>query len=233
MLIYDSRKLVDFSYTLSRLHKAALPNAIRFTLNDSAIDMKKRTISKQANASFKVAKPNFFKVYSRFEKAKGYDIRKMQSKAGIIKSSNLNQKASTELAQQPIAGKVKHKSFRASKNMQTSKGLVKSTYKKLRKKKPITTNKANYVKDAKLSKESGRPLLIKKNNKGILVKVNSIKRKGKDRIKTTPVANYNKRGIVDLKRKRPFIENAAKESAKLLDENFIKNATKQIKRFQK
>ena len=91
-----------------------------------------------------------------------------------------------------------------------------------------TTN--SFMKDAFRAKKENRPLLVKKNNKGILVTVGRYKKR-QNQFNTLPIAAYRKHGVFNLKKKRPFINNAAIESGKLLDKNFVKNATMQIKRY--
>ncbi len=237
-LEFKSDKLIAFSLKLTKIHRAALPNAIRFALTDSAKDVKFRTLKKQANKSFAVKKQTFFRKFSGYTPAKGFNISKMQSVAGMIKGTPKNSKsvASTEIAQQQIAGTLHHKTFMASQNQRTSKGLVKSAYLKEREKTPIVTKKGKlFFADAKRAKETKRPLLVKKNNKGILVKVGKIRKskteKFKREIVTTPIASYRKGRKINLTDAKPFVNMAAIESAKILNMNFIKHAEKQVARY--
>ena len=56
MLQFDSDKLIKFSHTLSKIHKSALPNSVRFSLNDAAKDVKFKTIHTHAQKEFDVKK---------------------------------------------------------------------------------------------------------------------------------------------------------------------------------
>lgn len=235
-LHYKNNNLIKYSFKLDQVHKAALPNAIRFTLNDAAKDVKFNTLLKHAKKQFDVKKPSFFRAFSRFQQAKGFKISQMFSVAGMVKGPNSKSKASTEIGQQQIAGVLYNKSFLAAKNQRTSKGLVKKSYKTVRNIKPISTKKGlNFFADAQRAKESKRPLLIRKNNKGVLVKVNRIRKGSKKRkafVFTTPIASYKRERRIDLRTKRPFLNDAAIESGKKINSFYIKNAEKQIKRFR-
>lgn len=244
MLEFKSNKLIDFSYKLSRLHRTALPNAVRFTLNDSAKDMKFRTIKKHAAKQFDVKKRSFFSKFSGYQSVKKgvWNISKMYTIAGMIKDPNNKSIASTEIKEQQYAGLLENKTYMPSSGsygkQRTSRGLVKSSYLNERKKTPIKAEKGNkFFLNARKAKESNRPLLIRKNNKGILVKVNRIRKvkgvKFKKEVITTPIASYRKEGKLNLKKARPFINDAAIESGKLLNINFQKHAKQQIDRFTK
>ncbi len=101
----------------------------------------------------------------------------------------------------------------------------------LRSKKPIETKKGKkFFADVKKAKKTDTPLLIKKNNKGILVK---IKKQTKNKIVTIPIASYKKDRKINLVKARPFLNLAAKESGKKLNLFFKKNAEKQIARYLK
>lgn len=229
-LEYKGNKLIDFSFKLNKIHRAALPNAVRFTLTDAAKDVKFKTLIKSANKFFDVKKRNFFRAFSAYKPATGFDISKMASVAGMTKGKSPTSKsvASTEIGQQQFAGTIENKSFMPAKNQKTPKGTVKKAYKDLRKIKPIVTKKGkSFFPDVEKARKTNTPLLIKKNNKGILVKVG----KSKKKLKTTPIASYEKDRKINLVKARPFLNYAAKESGKKLNTFFKKNAEKQIARF--
>lgn len=235
MLQFKGDKLIGFSHTLSKLHKSALPNAVRFSLNDAAKDVKFNTLQKNADKQFDVKKPSFFRAFSRFDLATGYNIGSMKATAGMVKAPNPKSVASTKIAQQQIAGTVTDRAYIGAKEQRkggTESGLLKASYKKLTDIKPIVTTKDNYFGKAVKAKKENKPLLVKKNNKGILVKIKKIKKKGENPIITEPIASYEKGRSIKLKKKRPFLNNAALQSGKKIDSFFIKNATKQIQRFK-
>lgn len=234
MLEFKSDKLVAYSLKLAKIHRAALPNAIRFSLTDAAKDVKFRTLKKHANIQFDVSQQAFFRAFSGYKPAKGFSIDKMSSVAGMIKGNPKNSKsvASTEIAQQQIAGIVHNKSYIKSS---IPNKVSNSAYRKARTQRPfIVEDGMRYVKKAFDAQKANKPLLVKKNKKGVLVKVGKIsKAKGKIKIKTKPIASYKEDRSIDLKKQKPFVNNAAVESGKLLNTFFIKNAKKQIQRYMK
>ena len=238
MLQFKSDKLVGFSLKLAQIHRAALPNAIRNSLTEVAKDVKQKTLRKNADRVFDVKKRSFFSKFSGYKPAKGFNISRMFSIAGMTASQDPKSKASAEIGAQEYAGSVKHKTYWASQKHKTSRGLTKKSYRDARNVKPITTQAGkSFFKDAVRAKDSDKPLLIRKNGKGVLVKVKKIrKKKGvkhKKELVTDVIAGYEKGRSINLKTRRPFLSNAAKESGRKLEQMFIKHAQKQIKRFTK
>lgn len=91
----NTNELVKFTAKLERLQRSGLPLAVRGTLNDAAFDVKNRTITISANEKFIRRSPNFFKVFSKVEKAQGFDLRRMQAVVGM--SDNGNNSATTAI----------------------------------------------------------------------------------------------------------------------------------------
>lgn len=234
MLHFKGDKLIDFSLKLSKMHRSALPNAVRFSLTDAAKDVKFKTLSKHANKEFDVKKASFFRAFSRFKPAQGWNISAMQSTAGMVKGTPKNSKsvASTEIGKQQFAGIVPNRAYIGAKEQRTSKGLLKSSYAKLLSIKPVVFNGDNYFEKAIEAKKAKKPLLVKKNNRGVLVKVKKIKKKKAKPIETEPIASYEKGRKADLKTKHPFVINAGLESARKMNSFYIKNARKQIERLR-
>ncbi len=106
----DTDELVKFTNRLERLNTKAMPNAVRNTLNSLAFDMKKKTIQISALSNFEKRQPNFFRVFSRVEMARGNDIRLMQSEVGFRDPGGSNY-AVKDLEQQESGGKIGHKAF--------------------------------------------------------------------------------------------------------------------------
>jgi hypothetical protein len=254
MLQFTSDKLIDFSHKLSRIHKAALPNAVRFTLNDAAEDVKFNTLQKNANKQFDVKKPSFFRAFSRFEKAQGFNISNMKSTAGMVKSADPKSVASTEIAKQQYAGTIPNKSYiiptTKFKGRNTS-GTAKKSALKFINKKPIKFTKdtrghkfgnkkikgtglSNYIARHYVAYKENIPFLqLRSDDTGIIYKVTSFKkRKDGIKFKREPIAVYAKGKKVKLTKKHPFVINSAKESTRKINDFFIKNATKQIQRFK-
>lgn len=107
----DTREIFDLSTKLMDLHRAALPNAVRFTLSDLAFDVKKNTLYPALNESGMIIRnPTFFKKYSGVQKAVGWDISKMYSEAGMIPEGNAA-KAVSRLKEQDEGGKLGNRNY--------------------------------------------------------------------------------------------------------------------------
>lgn len=111
----NTDELVSYTNKLEKLHRSALPVAIRGTLNDVAFEMKKTTLLKSAHHEFKERQPNFFKANSKAEPAKGFSIPEMVSEVGMVSSGlhspNTNY-AVRDLEQQEIGGEIGGRSFK-------------------------------------------------------------------------------------------------------------------------
>lgn len=108
---------VKFTNTLEKLHRSALPVAIRSTLNSAAFDVKKNTMPQRADQEFTIRQPNFFKANSRVEKATGFDVDNMQATVGFVEGGlrGDNNHAVDDLEQQEHGGTIGHRSFIAMK----------------------------------------------------------------------------------------------------------------------
>jgi hypothetical protein len=126
----NSDAVVAHTNRLEKMHRSALPVAIRGTLNDAAFDTKTRTMPKSAN-QFKKRSPNFFKANSKFEKAVGFDVNSMKSIVGFYenkltsKSTNYSVK---DLEQQEHGGTIKKKSLIAMRPARSNNKLVRPAF---------------------------------------------------------------------------------------------------------
>lgn len=115
ILNINSDAAVIFTNKLEKLHRSAIPVAIRGTLNDTAFKMKKTTMPKKAKLMFEERQPNFFKANSRVEVAIGFDVKSMASTVGFV-SSGLHNTATNyavkDLEKQEHAGTIKGRSFK-------------------------------------------------------------------------------------------------------------------------
>lgn len=111
MYSVDVRGLNKVIVELSGLHRAALPNTVRFTLNDLAFDVKKATLVQGLHQTgMKIKSDSFFKRYSGVEKAKGYEVGKMQAQVGMMPSlgTGTADKTIRRLEQQDDGGSLRH-----------------------------------------------------------------------------------------------------------------------------
>jgi hypothetical protein len=109
----DSSAVVKHANTLERMHKSALPVAIRGTLNKAAFNVKKDTLPRSATRNFINRSPNFFKAFSKVEMASGFNVNNMQSTVGMVNQDlkGSNNYAVKDLEQQESGGTIKGKSF--------------------------------------------------------------------------------------------------------------------------
>jgi hypothetical protein len=152
----------------------------------------------------------------------------------MIKAQDTKSVASTKIAAQQTAGIVKDRSYIAAEKQRGNSGVLKKSFITMIQLEPLVYEKGkggNYIKTAIESKEKRKPLLVRKNGKGYLVKVKSINKKNPI-IKTEILASYKKGRDIKLTRKKPFVINAAKESGNKLNNFFIKNAERQINRYK-
>jgi hypothetical protein len=110
MINVNTNDLRRLAVDLTTLHRSALPNTIRGTLNDLAFDVKKRTILTGVhNAGFTLRNSDsFFKKYSGIEKATGWEINSMKSHVGMIIPSNDAKFAVKGVGLQEDGGSIKH-----------------------------------------------------------------------------------------------------------------------------
>lgn len=154
----NTNELVGFTNKLEKLHRYALPNVIRGTLNDVAFEMKKVTLLKSAKDSFIERQPNFFKANSKVEMAKGWDIKSMQSEVGMV-SSGLHSPATNyavkDLVQQESGGTIAGRSFKPlSRARRGGTGNVRANSRISQILKAVNLKAVNLI-DAKDSKTTG------------------------------------------------------------------------------
>jgi len=131
VLNINSSEVVKHTARLERIHKSALPSAIRNTLNDAVFDVKKRTMPEKAKVFKKRSPGNFFKANSKFEKAQGFNINSMKATVGFYENKLAN--ASTnyavqDLEQQEDGGVIKSKTFIAQRGARMNNKMVLPNY---------------------------------------------------------------------------------------------------------
>ena len=94
---------IEYVAKLEKLHRSAFPSAVRNTLNQAALDMKKTQILKSSLSNFKtVRSKSFFRKYTTAEKATGFEIPRMVAKVGFQNKDN------NIAASKAISGMEKH-----------------------------------------------------------------------------------------------------------------------------
>jgi|SRR5690242_12125424 len=98
---------------LEKMHRSALPIAIRNTLNKAAFDVKQKTMPESADRAFVKRAPNFFKANSRVQMATGFQVSMMRAVVGFTPDSlrgNHNFSVA-ELEQQEYGGEIAKRTF--------------------------------------------------------------------------------------------------------------------------
>lgn len=241
-------QLLNYTLSLQRINDVALPFAVQNTLNAVARDTKKRTLKKSTEEQFDVKKKTFFTANSAFKthKAKefNYNINRLKAEVGITKGKKANEKATEQVGMQQTASPIKR-----SINPLGNKPQTKTTIDILSKKPEVYDssqpypegNSVAYIRRAQRAHRNRSGFLVKNGRRGAVNRVRSIKRRKPTKrdprrmlINLEPIASYQESGIVDLRLKRPFLDNAVIQSSHdIMERTFIKEAEKQIERVTK
>lgn len=113
VLNLNTDALTKFADKLNGLSKTALPNVVRKTLNDAAMDVKKTTMPEEAKRNFTIRQKNFFTANSRVEFATGSNLNTMQSSVGFMEKNlkGQNNYSVKDLKQQEEGGSIGGRSF--------------------------------------------------------------------------------------------------------------------------
>ena len=225
--------IVKFSDKLERIHRAALPNTVRSTLNNAAFYTKKKTLLEETGRQFIKRKPSFFRAFSRVKKATGFSIKNMRSIVGMTDGSQ----SSINLQFQERGGTISGRDIipmdAARVGGNKSKVISKRIYLKNIRNKTINVNeskartkKQKFVRSAIIAaKKFGRDGYVETDDS--IVKIT---RTRKPFWRTRKVYDKDSGRSVKLTR-RPFLEPAAKKSQKLMPQWFKKEGKRQLARF--
>lgn len=126
----NTNSSVVFTNKLEKLHRSALPVAVRGTLNDMVFDVKTKTMPASSFAEFEHREKNFFKANSKFAQAQGFNIKSMEASVGFYENKLKNQStnfAVKDLEQQESGGNIEHKAFIPMKAARKgAKGIVRA-----------------------------------------------------------------------------------------------------------
>ncbi|MFN8317156.1 MAG: hypothetical protein U0T32_11985 [Chitinophagales bacterium] len=235
--------IVKFTNVLEKMHKSALPNAVRGALNAAVFDIKTNTMPSSASKTFVNRQPNFFKANSRFENAKGSSIGSMKASVGFVSSGlkGENNFSVEDLEEQEYGGTIERKSFIPTvfaRNNKSLNGLVRanarlSAIRKIANAKNMSgkNDRQRFVLAAASVGKGG--LVLYKN---ILWRIDSapksnIKFKRTD-IKQTPLYSFKQGRSVKVKATE-FMKSATLVSAEKLGSHFIKEAERQMEKLKK
>jgi hypothetical protein len=246
VLHIDTTTSMIYAKKLEQLRRSALPSAIRNTLNAAALDVKTNTMISESDTAFKKRKPTFFRATSRTEFATGFEITAMRSVVGFVAPDNIKESghATRDLEQQEHGGDIDKRAFIATDKGRTGKGNVKAALTMHAIKGKIVNasenaaghnDKQKFVLSAIHAGKGGFVIGTGKNGQGnkALLKIMSIKRKGADTV-------VNSQEVYSVKAHRHahvgathFMEKASDESAKKMNDIFIKQAQFQINKVMK
>jgi hypothetical protein len=241
MITIDTREIFKLAAKLQGLHRAAFPNAVRFTLNDLAFDVKKATLFTALHeTSMVIRSESFFKKYSGVEKATGWDVSKMQSQVGMIPSGGAT-KAVSRLEQQEEGGSLGDRNYVPAEQARTGstrRGKVRrSNYMN---KLSLRGNIPYGEKQRLIRAVTGSQVSSGGSGKGnvilygtVLYEIQGFKRIRKtDTIKLhlKKLYTYKPDRTIQIKPQR-FMEHAALKTGPKLQEIFNKNAEYQFKKF--
>lgn len=221
---------------LERLHRSALPVAIRQTLDNAAFDVKERTLPKISKLLFVNRTKTFFKSNSKVNKANGFNIKTMHSEVGMFENrlKGGDNHAVKDLEKQERGGSIGGKSFIPMKSARVSR----SNKKNVRKINRISTIN-NIVNTKKVKgKNSGQKFMVAVNKAGvngyilhkdILYRVDRISKSRKYKFKLTPLYSHKKSRSVSVK-STGFMKKASDITRKLMPKFYNENAKKQLKK---
>lgn len=237
ILNINTDALVIFTNKLEKMHRSALPLAIRGTLNNAAFDVKQKTMPKSAASTFTERKKNFFKANSRVEMAKGFNINKMASMVGFISNKLKGENfAVKDLEQQEHGGTINKKSFIP---LDSSRGGNKARpvrpINRLSKISNIVNQKnlrgpkkQRFIKAARKAGVGGVFLGGTSEGKETLFRVKSISKRG---FRLIPIYSFKKGRNVKVK-PTFFMKKASIISAKKMNRFFIDQAKRQFNKIK-
>lgn len=235
--------VIRFTNILEKMHRSALPVAIRETLNNAAFDVKSNTMPESANKAFEKRSPNFFRANSSYTKATGFKIDAMEATIGFtdtrLKDHSKNN-AVSDLEQQENGGRIGGRSFiplpDARKGASNSQNVI--TAFRIGKAGRISgkivnasevagdNTKEKFANAKKMAGRGGFVLgnAIFKNGNKILWKIDSSKK-----MRKLYIVKSNRSVKVDSTR---FMHIASLKSASNIEEWYIRQAEKQIARLK-
>lgn len=167
----NTNSIVHLTNILEKMHKSALPVAIRTSLNSAAFDVKKTTMPQEAQSTFLKRQKNFFKANSRVEMAQGFSINKMQASVGFFENK-LNNKSTNyavkDLEQQEHGGKITNKTFIPMRNARVGGSGITKAANRLSSmtNKIINSNKVNSIHGRNKKQKLIRAAIIAKKTGG-------------------------------------------------------------------
>ena len=230
---------------LERMHRSAMPSAIRSTLNDAAFAMKEKEILDSAKINMKVKNPTFFKRFTGLKRANGFNVNSMYSEVGFL---DRGQKSATKAINKGMEsnefggqdndggmyiGKSRNAKGLVKRNARFDKSKVTRGYRSSN----IRTKKSNnnFMGRIFASIQENKSVFINSKSGRFLVKAISVERGGKDKkakIKVDFLMRHRKQHIAKAKATH-FNQEAALKTQKQMDNFYKKNAEFQFSKIWK
>tara|TARA_R110002167_G_scaffold110087_4_gene280357 strand:+ start:18441 stop:19124 length:684 start_codon:yes stop_codon:yes gene_type:complete len=210
---------------LEKLHRSALPVAIRRTLDGAAFDVKQRTLLSTTAKTFENRKKTFFKSKSRVFKAKGFNVKTMKSMIGFIDG---DKQAVDDLEKQERGGSIRGRTFIPLDSARISNSLKKNVRKK---------NRISGIRDVeRIRKKKNFHKVVNKVGVGghVIYKhtLFEISRINRGKIKLKGLFSFQKTRSARVKATH-FMQRSANQSARKIPSIFNIEGKKQIKRLMK
>ena len=211
----NASETVKLTNKLEKLHRSAMPIAVRSTLNDAAF-MARKLIIKNFKSNFIIRNRTFISSHTAANRCQNtFDINRMQSDAGIIKGKT---GAGDLLIKQEDGGTISRRRI-PSDNVRQARANRRLVNKNQYAKKLIGFKNGIIYRSSEST--------IVKNDKGIWRIFKGYNKKtGKGRIERWYTFN---RSITITK--HPFVDPASSETATKIESIFEKNAQKQFAKY--
>tara|TARA_R110000851_G_scaffold227929_1_gene380702 strand:- start:14 stop:763 length:750 start_codon:yes stop_codon:yes gene_type:complete len=234
----NSDASIKLTAKLERLGRFTFPNTVRNTLNEAAF-RDKQLIPKTAQKKFITRNKSFFKAFTIWEKAKGDNVNRMQSRVGI--NSLRGSKVAKGLEKQETGGNLNNKKTTIHRDSRVSKSESKKVGSRNRfnqqtgsihdatsaYKRRNGNKKSKFIAAMHSTIKSGSSLmLLKRGSKGVVYKFNgsksSLKTKG-TKLKLQKLYNYRDNPNTNVKRTN-FMRDSANIIQKQIPNIYRKKA---------
>lgn len=236
----DTSEVIKFTNKLEKMHRSAFPSAVRNTLNNAAFETKKE-IPITAQKKFVTRSKSFFRAFTVFEKAQGFDVDKMISKAGINGGKSGGEKVAENLVKQEKGGNIDAGRLTPHNRSRVSNSMSKRIRKKNHKSKLNAFNATITYRNAKGSKRSKfvasvmaanargkKHFILETNGTGMLYEIKSINT-NTGKFKLEKLYNLRRESTHKVKGQN-FILESANKVAKNIPKFYKKNAEYQFKK---
>lgn len=115
---------------LEAINRSAFPIAIRKTLNQTALDVKRVSMPMETDKAFHKRKPTFFSATSHVQFAEGFNVNNMAAIVGFIAPPGVKESghATKDLNEQEQGGDIDKRAFIATKEGRTGRGNVRDNF---------------------------------------------------------------------------------------------------------